>query len=144
MRLCKQCEKETDRYAKGQCRPCALTRMRQWRAANREKMSAYHATNGEKIRASGRERSRKHRTGFTAELFAARILVQGNRCAICEKSLEGYRGGGDADHCHATGKPRAILCNRCNVWMAAIDSPLLVKLLAYASHWRRVHEEGLE
>jgi hypothetical protein len=132
MRLCKRCEKETDRDADGRCKPCTYALQREYYATHPERRKKTH------------DRSRKRKTGFTAELFAARILIQGNRCSVCQKSLEGCPGGGNADHCHTTGKPRGVLCPGCNRHVAAIDSPLLVKLLAYASHWRRIHEEGLE
>jgi hypothetical protein len=49
-------------------------------------------------------------------------LNGGDFCAICEREPSAVRRL-DRDHCHATGKPRGLLCARCNRalprWMTA-------------------------
>lgn len=52
----------------------------------------------------------KYKYGISIEDERRMLAVQGNACAICKN--------GDArlvvDHCHATGKIRGMLCERCN------------------------------
>jgi hypothetical protein len=72
---------------------------RAWRVANPERRAAH---------------LRKHKTGVTDEHYRAKLAEQDGRCAICgvNKCSRGYAMA--ADHCHATGKPRGVLCGNCN------------------------------
>jgi hypothetical protein len=58
-------------------------------------------------------------------------LNGGDFCAICKRKPSSRRRL-DRDHCHATGKPRGLLCARCNralpSWMTA---PWLYAAAAY-------------
>ena len=66
---------------------------------------------------------------------------QGGRCAICgcgeEDSIYGGKQGGTqrfgVDHCHRTGRVRALLCNRCNTAVARVkeDPDLCRRLIDY-------------
>jgi len=55
MKYCKNCEKETERYAWGKCKPCGNRRANAYRKANPEKIkvrrAAYQKANPEKIKA---------------------------------------------------------------------------------------------
>ena len=57
--------------------------------------------------------SRYTKTGITQEMFENMLALQGNRCAVCDNPFSGTKDV-HADHDHATGKPRGILCSRCN------------------------------
>jgi hypothetical protein len=58
--------------------------------------------------------------GLTLDQVAAMLVAQEGRCAICggeESSRDGSSGKLrelNMDHCHASGRSRALLCNRCN------------------------------
>jgi hypothetical protein len=66
---------------------------------------------------SKRDRLKKY--GLTLEDYYALGDRQGWVCEICREDIE--KDGGETltracvDHCHATGKVRALLCHRCNI-----------------------------
>jgi hypothetical protein len=60
--------------------------------------------------------------GLTAEDFDAIAASQDYACAICEDSEAELV----VDHCHATQKCRALLCNKCNLALGFLrDDPKL-------------------
>lgn len=97
---------------------------------------AYHRTAEAKAKAKKRHRDRAMtdpnylkkraaygrllRTGFTPEMISAALLRQGNGCAICRRSFDEQPMR--ADHCHATGKPRGLLCHNCNIIEGMLQS----------------------
>jgi hypothetical protein len=87
---------------------------------NPEKYRAYHAA-----------KSRRKTTGWTQEEFDAAKAKQCGRCAVCEREPNGK--GLQADHCHKTGKKRALLCTRCNLTLGKLENEpeLIAKLMAY-------------
>ena len=61
---------------------------------------------------------------------------QGGACAVCMTTKPGGRGKHRTlavDHCHKSGRVRALLCHRCNGALGMVsDSPaLLFKLIEY-------------
>ncbi len=84
--------------------------MREWRKNNRDKMTA-----------SARIRTLK-KYGLTPESYGQLVIDQENRCAICRRSASSFKPKHkkhkhaklDIDHCHASGKVRALLCYNCN------------------------------
>lgn len=58
------------------------------------------------------------------------LAAQNNRCGICEKI---FSGPPYVDHDHATGKVRALLCNRCNLGIGHFydDPALLQRAISY-------------
>lgn len=73
----------------------------------------------------------RRKYGITMEQYTAMLAAQGGVCAIC--------GGGDGsrrlavDHCHATGKVRALLCASCNTSLGRLgeDPVVLERAAAY-------------
>ena len=53
---------------------------------------------------------------------------QGKCCALCDKEVELFSrrkgNSGYIDHCHKTGKVRAILCHPCNTALGYIENNL--------------------
>ena len=64
--------------------------------------------------------------GVTVEWYRAKEQEQGGVCAICGKPETETRNGKikrlSVDHDHATGEPRALLCNRCNKDLGIIET----------------------
>ena len=62
----------------------------------------------------------------------AMIANQGNQCLCCKTAfgmLKGCRP--NIDHCHATGRVRGIICNKCNLLLGhADDSPEVLRMCA--------------
>ena len=68
--------------------------------------------------------------GIEPEMFAAMVKAQGNACAICGADM-GSGKQRHVDHCHTTGRVRALLCGRCNVAIGnARDDPGLLRAMA--------------
>lgn len=65
------------------------------------------------------DRQRKYQLrdkyGITEEDYDKMFLEQQGKCAICESTEQtGKWQRFGVDHCHKTGKVRALLCNECN------------------------------
>lgn len=61
-------------------------------------------------RAKIRARQLEKKNGLTQERYEATVQKQNGCCAICHKPTKNLY----IDHCHKTGKFRALLCNLCN------------------------------
>lgn len=64
------------------------------------------------------------RFGITPEEYASVLASQGGACAICGSEGAGKGKGRFPlcfDHCHATGKFRGLLCDRCNLGLGNFD-----------------------
>ena len=125
--------------------------MREWRAKNAEHVKAYaqrwlaenphyhkawKETNRRTIRAQDRSRRlenpelfnaqrRFQRYGITPDQFKAMFDEQNGVCAICflpeTRIIKGTLSALSVDHCHQTGKIRALLCHRCNRTLGAFE-----------------------
>ena len=75
------------------------------------------------------DKARFKRTGFTREMYDDFYKVQEGRCAICGGDGVSHRCAGlTADHCHATGDPRGLLCGFCNTALGGFkDDPELLR-----------------
>lgn len=102
-------EKSRAREAARRRTPKHRKYMRDWARKNRAKRSI-----GE------RRKLLSKRYGMTPEQYDQMVVQQGNRCAICggPPNAPGNKKAKVArlavDHCHATGKVRALLCCNCN------------------------------
>lgn len=69
--------------------------------------------------------------GITWEERDKMFVSQGEACAICESKEPRHKRGWHIDHCHTTGRVRAILCNACNAALGyAKDSPAILRKMA--------------
>lgn len=80
-----------------------------WRERQVKRAKIRYPETGARRRAG----NRKSMTGFSPELYATTLVLQDNRCAICHAPFDATLKA-CADHCHATGSPRGILCDKCN------------------------------
>ena len=89
---------------RNQCKNCRSIIREKWKSKNLEKEG--------KRRADGHMR---RRYGITLDEYDEMFEQQNGKCAICgtrEKAKGKTRM--NIDHCHTTGKVRALLCNNCN------------------------------
>ena len=65
----------------------------------------------------------KKRYGITDADYHAMLAAQGGTCAICKTTAPGNGKSEwfDVDHCHDTGKVRALLCRNCNVTVGVVE-----------------------
>jgi hypothetical protein len=107
-----------------------------------ERCAEYRDEQREKIRSHDRARGRQKRTGFSPEMVAQRLLDQEGKCWICKcvfESAQWYHT--HADHCHETGKPRGLLCIRCNTALGAMkdSTHILRTAIEYLEHWEKLN-----
>ena len=83
--------------------------------------------------------SRRKKWGWTADRVRERLVVQEGRCAICGIELGSTTRGANADHDHATGQPRALLCGSCNTGLGAFsdDPERLRRAAGYIEDWAK-------
>lgn len=106
-------------------------RARVWRLANPEYVKQYKRKN--RRVAYLQESARKY--GITPAWFEQQMREQGDACATCAKLFDwdDKQTKPHIDHCHATGKVRGLLCNRCNSILGLVaDSP--ERLLSLAEY----------
>ncbi len=155
-RICRDCREEkplTDGefrfykagYFDGRCLPCE-------RDHNRKRMNAAYAANPQKQLArdkASRERRKaedpegyslhmrnktfKARYGMTLEEVEAIRAAQDDKCAACGDKMGTGQRGGHIDHCHKSGKVRAMLCANCNKGLGLMkdDPQRVANLLTY-------------
>ena len=58
--------------------------------------------------------------GITLEQYEAMLAAQNGCCAICRTSPTEKRQL-HVDHCHATGRVRALLCSPCNTQLGSFE-----------------------
>jgi hypothetical protein len=79
------------------------------------------------------------RYGLGAAEIDAMVAAQGGLSAICRKAPAEH-----VDHCHKTGKVRAVLCFGCNGGLGQFrdDPRALRQAIAYLTHYRSAHYDG--
>lgn len=93
---------------------------------------------------------RRKRTGVTPETYADALAEQLGQCAICKDFASSLPRALAADHDHATGAFRGLLCGRCNTALGLLrdDERLVASALAYlraAAEGRRSTDwEGID
>ncbi len=79
---------------------------------NKGKNNLWRQKNPDKQRAMLRTARLRREFGLTIAEYAAMSEGQNHKCAICGKPETSRRLA--VDHCHETGKIRALLCGPCN------------------------------
>ena len=87
----------------------------------KEYKKLYYEKNKEKLQEEGRDYRYKTEFGITLKQYNEMLEDQQGLCAICGKPEQiiwkssGAPKNLAVDHCHTTGKVRALLCHPCNV-----------------------------
>jgi hypothetical protein len=84
-----------------------------------------------------REWNRLKATGFTPEDFSAKFEEQGRVCAICGTDNSGKLDF-CADHDHANGTKRGVLCRKCNAGLGHFkdNTELMEKAIMYLNQYK--------
>lgn len=77
--------------------------------------------------------------GITLEQFEQMLIDQDFKCKICRKEETTHIWGSlsylSVDHCHNSGKIRALLCRKCNLVLGLVeDDPMLLGRMAEYLH----------
>ena len=106
---------------------------RRWYARNRDtgkaRSAAYRKANPDKVMSYNHKNSK-----FTFALFTVAIDMQNSCCAICLVPFSTLpKRSIHADHDHTTGRPRGVLCQKCNHGLGLFkdDPGILVSAIRY-------------
>lgn len=56
------------------------------------------------------------------------IIKQNKKCAVCHRPIDTSAA---LDHCHITGKPRELLCRKCNVGIGMLQDDTTIVFNAF-------------
>lgn len=118
---------------RSECKPCGAEAQREWRKRNPEYMRDY-------MRLANQRRGyrRKSLYGMSPEDVEQMLADQDGSCAICFRPVSLDKV--NIDHCHASGKVRAILCRSCNLALGFMqDDP---ERIERAASYVRLHATG--
>lgn len=96
------------------CRDCATASQRRHNAANAERINLVR---------------RLKKRGITEDQYEVMVREQKGACAICGRTDRKL----DIDHCHTSGRVRALLCGPCNraIGFMNDDTDLLLSAITY-------------
>jgi len=134
-KLCSYCKKcQSEKYKNYIDNNPAARQRRNKRSAD------YRAINGELVRYQIKNATYKKKYNVTYDFFLELLDKQEHKCAICEKKILCKRFNNHdravLDHCHSTGKVRAVLCHMCNAAIGLLreDKSLVKKALEYLEY----------
>lgn len=100
---------------KSYCKPCNVKRTAGWRESNPGRRQQYEKDRREADPEAQRGRNLKHKYGIGLKEWQEMFDLQGGHCASCGKHQADLEKTLVVDHCHSTGRVRALLCNHCNI-----------------------------
>ena len=108
VRICKSCSQQVDDFAgkRNVCKPCHNKYQREYRIRKPEI-----------IKRLDRKWGLKKKYNMTIEQYQEILEKQKGCCEICNRLAKRLV----VDHNHKTGKVRGLICDRCNLWLAAIE-----------------------
>jgi len=88
----------------------------------------------------------KTKYGVTLDFYEELVSKQEGRCGACGDRLNvstTLRGAPPVDHCHKTGKVRAVLCHHCNTALGLLreDPDRVRKLMRYITEHNETNVE---
>ena len=77
--------------------------------------------------------------GISLEDYNNILVEQKEKCYICERHKSEFKKGLCVDHCHKTGKVRALLCGNCNSAIGKLQESevLFRKAIKYLAKWKK-------
>lgn len=109
--ICEQSKIGTEFYSGNRsirkCKKCRYAHIKAWREAIKTNNPEHHKRLVKKRAAYAAYKN----YGLTLEQYETMIKNQNNHCYICNKPSNKRLF---IDHCHETGKVRALLCYKCN------------------------------
>ena len=104
------------------CKQCSTVRSTRWRLRNPDR-----------LKVSDRKQQLKSKYGISVEQYNDLLAMQEGVCALCRK--EHKRRPLNVDHCHATGRIRGLLCDKCNLAIGLLDdnAELVLRVVRYLS-----------
>jgi len=132
---CKKCDKikpDTSFYKRldkeARCKECVSKIRKESYKINKEKIKSrvkkYRDENPEKIR----DLKLKQAYGVGSEYFDSKLKEQGNVCGSCKQSVKTIWRNKEIkmalDHDHKNGKPRGVLCIKCNRALGLLNDNL--------------------
>ena len=142
-KVCRQCHEEktlSDYYYVKEsvdghahiCKKCSASNAREWyrthhkralktrrgyykkhKEREKENWKRYYEKHRKRLTQSAKEYVMKRKFGMTVAAYERMLVGQMGVCAICHKGPGRYPRLA-VDHCHKTGKVRALLCGSCN------------------------------
>lgn len=116
------------------CKPCSVAAVTASRhkdpTSHRRSSTAWRRANPERVA----DNHARWKYGVERGTYSRMLEAQGGRCAICGSQNPGGKSlRFHIDHCHDTGKVRALLCNGCNIGLGQFkhEKELLLKAVDY-------------
>ena len=138
LKPCRACRKEFQPKTGGNlyCDTCAPLKRR---AAHAASQRVWRAKDPVRSAATKAKHDLK-KFGLTLAQYQSMLTAQQGACAICGTIKPGGRGKFRplaVDHCHRTGKIRALLCHRCNgaLGMVSDNIGVLEKMIQYLTEY---------
>lgn len=116
------------------CKPCSVQSVRDYHKREPQKHRDYNREWGRANPGKKADSQLKTTYGIPHGTYDRMFAEQLGRCAICGTSDPGKtRSRFHVDHCHDTGKVRALLCSTCNTGIGQFkhDVNLLQKAIGY-------------
>lgn len=101
----------------------------------------YYDKNRERMAARQRKYQLADKYGITEQDYDDMFKSQEGKCAICKtENQTGKWQRFGVDHCHKTGKVRALLCNECNrgIGLLKDDPEILKSAVAYLEYHKLI------
>lgn len=147
MNLCLKCN-TTERYENGRCKSCARTaallnyhKSPESRKRKNKKATEWKQNNRERARQFSRKGGRSDwLPGEHEKAEARRAMI--SFCEVCGANDPRHKRGWNADHCHATGLFRGIVCHPCNIAISHVEKFGIDRGVQIASYLTRYQNEN--
>jgi hypothetical protein len=101
------------------------------KTCNKANAAEWRRNNPERRKAISRRYHLDSTYGLSTAEYDAMLAAQGGGCAICHRPEPMGRGRFHVDHCHETGRVRALLCDPCNRGIGLLrDNPEVLRAAA--------------